>query len=274
MTNYYMRVSGSDAANGLTPATAWASLNHALDNPLSPGDTLYIGPGTYRHIDNARAGLTGSSGNPIIFYGDYLGEYTGDPYGPVCISGQNVDGGMPPNDFTIQWTGNTKLLEFHNIVFLGGNTTTAQPMMQLGLSVGAFNMDGIVFEDCVFMDKGSDEVRGGWSLKIDYGDGAQPDGTGLRIRRCLFSGMLELQCDNNVTANHNVDALIESCIFTKYAPITIDGQSGTFNFEGIVIRNCSSLNNYAGNMLVGFNYPKNVSNLSHKNQNPVQNDSV
>lgn len=45
-TVFYLSQTGSDRADGLSTATAWRTLNHALAS-LRPGSTLYIGAGTY-----------------------------------------------------------------------------------------------------------------------------------------------------------------------------------------------------------------------------------
>ena len=51
MATYYVRLSGSDANDGLTAATAWRTINKALSaTGIVSGDTLYIGAGKYREI--------------------------------------------------------------------------------------------------------------------------------------------------------------------------------------------------------------------------------
>lgn len=45
--NYYVSATGSDGANGLTPATAWASPNHAVNC----GDTLHMAAGAYSEFN-------------------------------------------------------------------------------------------------------------------------------------------------------------------------------------------------------------------------------
>ena len=47
-TTYYLSPSGDDAADGLTPATAWRSLRRA-NFAVMPGDTVLIAPGEYHH---------------------------------------------------------------------------------------------------------------------------------------------------------------------------------------------------------------------------------
>ena len=50
-----MKNGGSDAANGLSLATAWATLQHAADL-VDPGDTVHVLDGTYQGFYLSRSG--------------------------------------------------------------------------------------------------------------------------------------------------------------------------------------------------------------------------
>jgi hypothetical protein len=77
MPTYYVANYGSNANNGTSPVTPWATVQFALGaasgtNPgLVAGDTVWIAPGTYREVITS-ATLTGTSGNTIKIYGDPL----------------------------------------------------------------------------------------------------------------------------------------------------------------------------------------------------------
>ncbi|HNB59261.1 MAG TPA: right-handed parallel beta-helix repeat-containing protein [Phycisphaerales bacterium] len=79
---YYVRKSGSDSANGLTPATAWASITKAATSMIA-GDTVYVGAGTYQ--TEVVPASSGTSTNPIRYIADTTGQNTGDA-GAVTIS--------------------------------------------------------------------------------------------------------------------------------------------------------------------------------------------
>jgi parallel beta-helix repeat protein len=71
----FVRTSGSDASDGRTPLTAWATPAFAVTQ-LVPGDVLFIGAGTYAGplvLDQVA-----SSGAPIVVRGDREGAFTGD----------------------------------------------------------------------------------------------------------------------------------------------------------------------------------------------------
>lgn len=74
--NYYVRAGGSDRMPGVSHATAWATLSHAL-NRVGPGDTVHVGAGVYtgQLYFNQRGGR---EGEPVRFIADTTGEHTGD----------------------------------------------------------------------------------------------------------------------------------------------------------------------------------------------------
>lgn len=62
-STYYVSNTGNNANNGLTPATAWATLQHAADEVIA-GDSVRVANGTYAGFDLR---TTGTSANPIVF---------------------------------------------------------------------------------------------------------------------------------------------------------------------------------------------------------------
>jgi hypothetical protein len=62
----YVKNGGSDEADGLSLATAWATLNHAA-NVVNPGDVVHVQNGSYQGFYLDRSG---TAGNPITFVAD------------------------------------------------------------------------------------------------------------------------------------------------------------------------------------------------------------
>lgn len=87
---YYVRTSGNDTSDGLTPQTAFASVRHAGRLLLEPGDRVVVGPGLYAE-GNIEPFGSGSRDMPIIFEGDSTGQRTGDPPGPVIVKPPNSE---------------------------------------------------------------------------------------------------------------------------------------------------------------------------------------
>ena len=81
--NYYVRVTGSGANAGSSPASAWRTIQHAADT-LSSGDTVYVGAGSYVEKVRITSG-GGTSSNPTKYIADTDGSNTGDA-GVVRVS--------------------------------------------------------------------------------------------------------------------------------------------------------------------------------------------
>lgn len=65
---YYVSTSGSDSADGLATATAWATVRHAC-SAVSAGATITVLPGTYS--ETPFCNNSGASGNPITIQAQY-----------------------------------------------------------------------------------------------------------------------------------------------------------------------------------------------------------
>ena len=87
-TTWYVRADGNDDHDGLTPASALASVRPAARRLREPGDRLIVGPGTYREGNISPFG-NGTPEAPMVLFGDASGASTGDPPGRVLI--------VPPN---------------------------------------------------------------------------------------------------------------------------------------------------------------------------------
>lgn len=76
MTTYYVRKTGSDAAAGTAPGTAWLTIGKALGaTGIVSGDTVYIGAGTYREA--VTVAMTSATAETFVI-GDVDGSQTGD----------------------------------------------------------------------------------------------------------------------------------------------------------------------------------------------------
>jgi hypothetical protein len=89
MTTRYVGIGGSDANNGLSWATRKLTLNGVEDTPVVAGDTVYVGPGTYREL--LTVDISGSAGNIITYIGDYTGANTDGVGGLVRVTGSDND---------------------------------------------------------------------------------------------------------------------------------------------------------------------------------------
>jgi hypothetical protein len=85
--DYYVQEDGSDAADGLTPGTAWATLVHAAEE-VGPGDTVHVADGDYQGFYLT---TSGTSGSPIHFLAEGTAvRITAD--NPTTPDGINLEG--------------------------------------------------------------------------------------------------------------------------------------------------------------------------------------
>lgn len=77
---------GADGDDGLTPATAWATLQKAADT-VAAGDTVHVADGNYAGFDLR---TSGSAGNPITFLADGTGASITSDNG-VTPDGINIE---------------------------------------------------------------------------------------------------------------------------------------------------------------------------------------
>lgn len=89
MTTYYVGPGGSDANAGTSWSARKLTLNGCEDIPVAAGDTVYVGPGTYR--ETLTVDVSGTAGNPITYIGDYTGANTDGVGGVVRITGSDND---------------------------------------------------------------------------------------------------------------------------------------------------------------------------------------
>ena len=89
MATIYVGPTSAGAADGTSWANRYGTLNASEDRPVQAGDTVMVGPGTYR--ETLTCDVSGSSGSPITYIGDYSGANTDGVGGVVRITGSDND---------------------------------------------------------------------------------------------------------------------------------------------------------------------------------------
>lgn len=213
MTLRYVGSGGSDSNNGLSWANRKLTLNGVEDSPVAAGDIVYVGPGVYR--ETLTLDVSGSSGNPIAYVGDYTGANTDGVGGTVRITGSD-------NDTTQTRTTGITATSRNYRTFTG---------FEFGLvSTAAINMatacGNWIIENCAFSQM--------------TGDAIVMAGTGVAntIRRCYFTPLkgIAVKVSHSSVVN-DTGHVIENCLF-----LGVNG-GGIRNERvgGILVRNCSFL---------------------------------
>jgi len=120
---YYVKKGGNDSLDGLSDATAWATLAKGV-SVLAPGDTLYVRGGTYLLTSQLSISRSGTAAAPITIAG-YPGE-------TAIISGDTNSNGIPEATDApgsrysplVQVTGNYVVLDGLEQCFSGGRGVT------------------------------------------------------------------------------------------------------------------------------------------------------
>ncbi len=229
MTNYFVRVTGSDAADGLTPATAWLTIGKALGAAgIASGDTVYLGAGTYRQV--VTVAMTNPTGTTQII-GDVTGEHTGDAGEVIWSAALTNDETAASSSACVNLAGRD-FLTFKNITFIGGTGTN-----QCINGQSTSDSLSITIEDCTFFGAGTS----GQLVRFLWGANSVANFT---ARRCRFhagqnSTGLYFQAVPH-TARWDLGITVEHCLFVGGAGIALaKSGSNTFNPGGGVARYCT-----------------------------------
>ena len=208
MTTRYVGVGGNDSNSGLTWAQRKLTLNGVEDTPVEAGDTVYVGAGTY--AEQLTCDVSGSSGSPITYIGDYDGSHTDNVGGAVIISG---------GTYAVLFK-NRNYRSFKNILF--NKRIYAADSQPTNLTV----------ENCAF-----------YVTEICMGNYYF---TNLTVRNCIFfasrySGGI-MACGANSLAD-NRNNLIENCLF--FGGVAYNGMINLKSGETL-IRNCTFVGGWKG----------------------------
>lgn len=225
MTTYYVGPGGSDAANGLTWANRKLTLNGAEDIPVAAGDTVYVGPGTYREV--LTVDVSGSAGNPITYIGDYLGTNTDGVGGVVRITGSDNDQTAARSNWITTGTARD-YRTFQGFVF------DTQSSLGINNGSGAINSDNWIIKQCLFAYANSSQ----FSVRFNG------DGSNHLVDSCIFMDRSGILIENSATVN-NRGHVVQNCIFLSTSRgIRID------RVGGITVKNCTFLNHGTAGVVV------------------------
>lgn len=256
-------MSGSDANNGLTAATAWRTVNKALSaTGIASGDTLYIGAGKYREI--VSLGLTSPTVETSII-GDVHGIYTGDA-GEVIISAQTSGDYLVAAASTVMTLGGRDFLTFKNIYFMGGSaapsvinaaatstdikfqkctfaTTTGTNRTAIAITVGFEVVANWEIDSCVIFSNTLQSSVGAVDVTLTTGTGTDWDAK-IVIKNCLFhanGGSVLRVTSSGVAANEGGGVVMRNCTIiggaTAISTTTTRVGGSTFTYP-VIVENC------------------------------------
>ena len=230
MTTYYVRKTGSDAAAGTSPATAWLTIGKALGAAgISSGDTVHFGGGTYREATTV---AMVSAVAETFVVGDYTGQYTGDAGGVIWSAYTTNDTTAPSTSPTMTFNGRD-YLTFTNITFVGGSSSNAGCVM---LDAIASTSTNITFRSCAF---NAGNTLTGRCVDVHV---LTQINAAILFDRCIFfgfpgsgNGTLKVQLQNGAAgADYDCGVRATSCLFYGNAVnVGIDGAGNTYQGGGV-----------------------------------------
>jgi hypothetical protein len=249
MTTYYVRTSGNDTADGMTPATAWLTISKALGaTGIASGDTVYIGPGAYR--EQVTVNMTSATAETFVI-GDVFGSHTGDTPGEVRLTNYLTDDTTAPTNQSLMNLNARDHLTFQYISFVSGYTSAlSSPGINIIDAFSSTPNDSqyITFRDCSFLDINLDASDR--SNIFNVTTGLNPTDTfHWLIERCqivkfgtgyVFE-LTAVPATQSAVADIECDFVVQNCsIQTPFSEkvFSFTGNSGaTFYAGGAIFRN-------------------------------------
>lgn len=236
MTIYYVRKTGNDSNNGLSPAGAWLTIGKALGAfGISSGDTVYIGAGVYR--EKVTCNLTSPIAETFII-GDIDGGQTGDA-GEIRLTNYTDDKAAPADQGLVDFNGKDHLT-FTNISFVG-----AMPGQNTWVIFDATTtpvVTYIKFINCFFSLHDMGGSNNGF-----YITGAADVPLHWLFDRCIFFAtsiavIIVIADTFSHTADFDLDFVVQNCFAIGPRFIGLDGGNGAFHASGIIVKNCTIIN--------------------------------
>lgn len=236
---YYVRASGNDAANGLSPTNAFRTISKAM-SVANAGSTVYIGAGTYPGtLTPSRSGTTTQ---PIRFIADIDGTQTGDAGVVLVTSAATSCLDLKSRNYihltglTFEGATDTVSLENSNGIRLAN--CTIRGMSGTGITVkNTTGLGSVLIEQCT--------ITGGTGAGIVINQNAT-----VTLQDSVF---VNLKGDAIRLAWPNSSLLLTRCSVESTTGLALDIDRGAATVTNFLARDCA-----AGGIRVGTHSSVNV----------------
>jgi len=233
-TNYYVSNTGNDSNNGLSPATAFLTLQHAADI-VSAGGVVRVANGTYAGFDIRNK--NGTSTNPITFLATGNNVVVNQP-GPIrndIINVENADyvmvDGFIARDAPGNGNGIRVVVSDHCVVRNNFCDNNAERGIFTGFTDDIIIENNVcansIDEHGIYVSNSSDRPI------IRYNECYGNSGTGIQINADLSSGGDGITSDAQIYGNIIHDNKLA-------AGINLDGAVNTIIYNNLIYNNHSS----------------------------------
>lgn len=203
-TDYYVSPSGNDANDGLSPATAWATLDEVYNrllglDALQPGDRILLEGGATHFANSALyfdAADGGTRANPVVISSYGTGKAT-------------IDAGISYGFFLENSAG--YVIENLVITSLVAGKSSSVGVFVLTNTPAAIRYDGLTLRDLEI----SDFQGGGVTIGTYGGSGVRAGYSNVLIEGCeIFENLehgIEVYGNLNPTAYNHADIIVRNC---------------------------------------------------------------
>jgi parallel beta-helix repeat protein len=233
---FYVRAGGSDDADGLSPAAAFATINHAALSLRNPGDQVIVGQGTFKEGDITPA-HSGFAGHLVEFIADTSGTLTGDGAGPVEIT--------PPAPRTTGFLlAGRHHIRIDGFTIVGAVDAGIQVRSDVtGLASSDVTIRNTVVRDCV--KRGLDITAGG-VVAVDDNVAVANGSSGISITGLAGTGATLAVSNNQAIQNGSHGLFVSNAI----GGVIVGNQAEDNAGSGILMRASSNVS-IDGNMASG-----------------------
>jgi len=212
MATYYVGTGGNNSNAGTSWAQRKLTLNGAEDIPVQAGDTVYVGAGTYR--EKLTCDVSGSSGSPISYIGDYDGSHTDGAGGVVRITASDDDK-VSSRNICIDMNGK-------NYRTFNGFTLDGAGSIYAIIWIASADVDHLTIRNCTFNGWGIAGIKGYQTANL----------TNMLVENCIATNCSNFYDDGEVQDNSG--NVIQNCLFFVNSNYVINTKSG-----GFTVKNCS-----------------------------------
>lgn len=215
-----------------------AAVNADSNSPVRPGDTVYVGAGTYRNVIVTGASWTQNFNSLVYVVGDVTGQYTSDA-GMVQLTAYLTNDKTAPSGTSLLNLNGKSNISFSSIMFVGGT----------GVLVTATTAasQNITFTDCSMHTSGT-------GAPLQLINITTPFLTQINwlFDRCYLmnnvandGAILLVTCTKGTLADYNVNVTLRNSLITgpgTLRAVTVSSGGAGSNFgNGVFIYNCTFL---------------------------------
>lgn len=245
MATYYVGKDGSDANNGLGPDASavtnkpWLTIGKALGAAgIASGDTVYIGPGTYREV--VTVAMTSATAETSV-----LGD-------PGNAQGFKTSGGVLISPGLVRWTAyltndttapNTSdVLDLTSKNYLTFVDIWFQTGASLGQGIDINQSENLTFRRCLFTPGDVSQAIISIAADVDIASNILFDSCVIEVVGGN-SGVCEVTLPTSGTADYDCEITFQNCIITSAigSHVVFVSASGALAFKGggVKVYNCT-----------------------------------